>query len=272
MTTAPPGEDRSELWLALLRRLTAASPSWAVHGEVAEGFAGTGDVDLVAPAEELARVEHEFRTWASHSGLGPVVSCRHRPGALILVTPGPTGTPLFELEVRYERYFKGWTAWRAEDLAPVAVMHADGYRCLRPGAAGLLKLVPNGLRPGGRPKWSAAKRERVAERLRRDPEGVQMAAALFGRARRAVSAGADSVAAGGWDRRAMVAAEMWALAYAAAEGRGMVARARFRARGDRRCLVLSTIGDHDRVIEGDPARWLALVAEDHTVTPAPSPQ
>jgi len=256
--------NRSEMWLALLRRCARASPRWAVHGDLAEGFAGEGDVDLVAPENDLGRVRELFGEWASESGLGPVVACRHRDGVLILVALGAPGEVMFELEVRFERYFKGATLWRAEDLAPLFV--ADdrlGVRRLREGAAGLLKLVPNGLAPGGRPKWDRAKRDRVAGRLGRDPGGVAAAAVLFGAARPAALAGARAVAEGRWDRRAMLALEAWAFGRGVLETATASRRAAARVRGRPRCLVLEAIAA-GRLVD-DPEAWAERASRDHDV-------
>jgi hypothetical protein len=253
--------DRSGPWLALLGRLAASVPGAAVHGDVGEGFAGEGDVDLVAPAAALGDVEDAFRAWADEVGLRPVFSCRHREGALVLVALGAPGEPLWELEVRFERYFKGWTMWRAEDLGGWTSIGAAGYRRLRPGVAGLLKLVPNGLRAGGRPKWPPAKRARVAERLRADPEGVRAAAALLGPVRGAAERAAAAMARGEWDRRAAATVEAWALARGMAELPTLVRRVRARAGGT--CELLATVSRHRGLVPGDPRAWAARVAADH---------
>jgi hypothetical protein len=135
---------------------------------------------------------------------------------------------------------------------------------VRRGAAGLLKLVPNGVRAGGRPKWSGPKLARVAAHLRADPEGTRRAAALFGSARRAALRVADATARGRWDRTSALALEGWALAGALGELATLVARARFRARRARRCAVLQAVA-RGRLVEGDRAAWLASVARDHVV-------
>jgi hypothetical protein len=253
--------DRTRLWTPLLRRLGQTCPSCAVHGDVSEGFAGEGDVDVVAPERDLGVVEAEFRAWARSSGLGPTVACTHRPGVLVLAALAPAaGEPFFEVEARHTRYFRGRTLWRAPDL--VDLVEEGDYRRLRPGAAGLLKLVPNGIRPGGRPKWSAAKRARVSQRLRADPEGARLAARLFGRARGAALRAADAVAAGGWDRRASLLLELWAASGAITEIPALARRVRARARP--RCLVLDAVKGGRRV-SGDREEWLTLVARDHPV-------
>jgi hypothetical protein len=256
--------DRSEQWLALLRRLAGRSQRWAVHGETAEGFSGTGDIDLVAPAEDWDALASEFVAWARACGLGAVVVCHHRQGAQILVALDPSNGPFYEMEVRALRYFKGWTAYRAADLVPLMVASDDGLRRLRPGAAGLLKLVPNGLTLTGGPKWSGAKLERVRRRLQADPEGVEAAAGVFGRVGPPVLTGARAVAAGGWDRRAMASAALRAALLAPTDVGALVARARLRLGRPRACPVLQAVAA-GRVVKEAPATWLGRVERDHRV-------
>jgi hypothetical protein len=256
--------DRSEGWLALLRRCGRASPRWAAHGDLDEGFAAEGDVDLIAPEADLGRVRDLFTEWASECGLGPVVACRHRDGVLIMVALGAPGEVMFELEVRFERFFKGATLWRAEDLEPFFVDDDRlGIRRVRDGAAGLLKLVPNGLGRAGRSKWDRAKRDRVALRLRADPAGVEAAAALFGAARPAARAAARAVAAGRWDRGAALRLEAWAALHGVRGGLSAARRAAARARGGRRCSVLEAVAA-GRVV-ADPGRWARAARRDHDV-------
>ena len=82
---------------------------------------------------------------------------------------------------------------------------------MRPGAEGLLKLVLNGSRWGGRPNFEGLRTKHVAELLDQDEEGARLCAPLFGPAAPAVLALADSVRAGGWDRTAMLKVEAQAL-------------------------------------------------------------
>jgi hypothetical protein len=259
-------EDRAALWVPLLRRLTEESSLWAVRGNVEGGLGGEGDIDLVAPKRDWAVIEDHFRRWAEDHGIGPVVSCRHVFEGLILIAVGAPGAVFFELEVRAARYFRGGTLFEASDLVPVTTINSHGFREVRPGAEGLLRLVLNGLGRAGRPWPRKLEAKRVPELLAADPEGARAAAALLGPARAAVVRAADSVAAGGWDRRSMMVVEGWALLRALASPKLLLARARWRAAG-RPCVVQDAITNHGRHIPGNPEAWLAVAARDHPVYP-----
>jgi hypothetical protein len=262
-----PTEDRAALWVPLLRRLTEGSSLWAVRGNVEGGLGGEGDIDLVAPKEDWPVIEDHFRRWADEHGIGPVVSCRHVFEGLILIAVGAPGSVFFELEVRAARYFRGGTLFEASDLAPMTVINAHGFREVRPGAEGLLRLVLNGLGRAGRPWPRKLEAKQVPELVAGDPEGVRAAARLFGPARAAVTRAAYRVAGGGWDRRSMVVVEAWALLRAVTSPRLLLARTRWRATG-RPCVVQDAITNHGRHIPGDPERWLEAAAQDHPVHPA----
>jgi hypothetical protein len=262
--THAPSTDRSSVWLPLLRRLSDASPAWAAGGDVDEGLAGLGDVDLIAPPATWARLERNFLTWATEHRLGPVVVCDHRPGTLVLVALGPPGELFYELEALGAKYLRGATLYRAEDLAPLLVMDERGFRRLRPGARSILKFMPNGIRWGGRLRWSRAKAQRVLDGVRADPEGARAAARLLGPAQKDLLRGARAAAAGRWDRAAMLKVEAWALARAARHPREVAGRLTLRLRGRGGCAVLEAIAAGRRV-PGDAERWLDKVGADHTV-------
>jgi hypothetical protein len=242
-----------------------------VRGNVEGGLGGEGDIDLVAPKADWPVIEEHFRRWADDNGIGPVISCRHVFEGLILIAVGAPGSVFFELEVRAARYFRGGTLFEASDLAPYSVVSAHGFREVRPGAEGLLRLVLNGLGRAGRPWPRKLEAKQVPDLLAADPEGVRAAARLFGPARGAVSRAAASVAAGGWDRRSMMVVEAWALVRALASPRLLLARTRWRATG-RPCVVQDAITNHGRHIPGDPEAWLAVAARDHPVYPQSDPQ
>jgi hypothetical protein len=257
-------EDRTGLWVPLLRRLTGLSPQASVRGNVEGGLAGTGDIDLVAPEEDWPRLEREFVAWATEHGVGPVIACSHVFDGLILVAVGPPGSVFFELEIRGSRYFRGARLFGAADLLPAAEMDPRGFRALAPGAEGLLMLVLNGLGRVGRPWPRKLKAKNVPAALRADPAGMREAARLFGWAERAVLRGAAAVTEGGWDRRSMLTVESWALWRAAAAPQTLVRRMRFRASTER-CIVARTITEHDRRISTDQAEWLRSAAPTHRI-------
>lgn len=262
--THPAPTDRSALWLPLLRALSDGSQAWGVGGDVEEGFAGLGDIDVVAPHGTWPELERKFVSWAAERGLGPVVTCRHRAGTLVLLALGPPGEMFFELEATAAKYLRGRTLYRAEDLTELMIDDERGFRRLRPGARSLLKFMPNGIKWGGRLRWSRDKARRVLEGVRADPEGARAAARLFAPVHDALLRAAQAAADGGGDRRAMLEVEAWALGRSAAHPTEAVRRLGGRLRGRRSCAVLRAIGAGRRV-PGDSGQWLAEVGRDHTV-------
>lgn len=268
---SPPEQsaDRSAAWIDLLGRLTEAHRDRAVWKNVDQGLAGTGDVDFAASVEDWEEVESEFRRWAAGQGLGPVFACRHVPGSLFLIAVDHATSSFLQLDVRGRATFRGSTLFTAQDLVPLMEPDPRGFRRLRPGAEGLLKLVLSGLGRGGSPRPDALEKEGVAELLVRDPVGAREAARLFGVARRAVLAGAASLTDGRWNRGAMIVVEGRAALRALVEPHAVLGRLRER-RAKKWCPVLRAGIVHRRRIQGDLASWLDEVRRSHTVQgPAP---
>ncbi|CAN5700650.1 hypothetical protein BH24ACT26_BH24ACT26_04860 [soil metagenome] len=257
-------KDQTELWLPLLRQLTEASLDWAVWKNADAGLSGAGDVDFIAPVGDWGTVEHHFLRWARAGELGPVIVCRHAPGALFLIAVNEGGQPWLQLDVRARVTLRGATVFRAREVATSMIVDARGFRRLRPGAEGALKLVISGLAPGGRPNHSGLRKEHVAELLREDPGGVEATARLLGRARPALLSGARAAARGGWDRGAMLRVEAYVMSRGSLEpwvAAGQVAMRRAK----KRCPVLATGIAHGRRIPGERAAWLRRVHETHIV-------
>ena len=256
--------DRYELWRRLLLDLTEAAPNWGVAGNVDEGLSGDGDVDLIAPVAEWHAVEQHFCAWAEAHGLSAVVSCNHRPGVLELVALGTGEKPVYQVEVLGFRHFRGARLYRAEDLSAALEMDPRGWRRLRPGAAGVVKLLPNGVTWSGGLKWRGAKAQRVLTLLRDDPEGVRAAARAFGSVQGLVATAAARAGQGRWSRSRMSLIGLWALLRGLAHPKSFVARAGFRFRRDR-CELLATVKNQE-LVRSDPEEWLSRVAADHDVT------
>jgi hypothetical protein len=252
------------IWLPLLRRLASVAPSGGVWKNADAALAGIGDVDFTASEDRWDLIVEEFRGWAAQVGAEPVVVCRHVPDTLLVIGVDEARPELLQLDVRGRATFRGSTVLKANDL--IALMRKDGrgFRVLRPGSEGLLKLVLKGLGLGGRPKWDRLRRERVAELLRQDPEGKVAAASLFGPARTAVIAGADAVVRGGWRRAAMLEVEATLAARMLREPSVVLRRAAFRLTGND-CPVVRSTMRHGRKIPADTASWMAKVVTDHDV-------
>ena len=122
----------------------------------------------------------EFLAWARELNLLPVALCRHIPGGRNLIA-APVGSKTFlELSIKHDKAFRGSTLFVLDDLLAMSEMDERGFRKLRAGAEGLLKLVLNGSKWLGRPNVEGLKAKHVRELLVSDPDGV---ASLFGRVR-----------------------------------------------------------------------------------------
>ncbi|MFL5922979.1 MAG: hypothetical protein ACJ74S_03305, partial [Gaiellaceae bacterium] len=165
----------------------------------------------MAPAGEWETIVAEFRSWARDEQLGAVVVCRHIPGLLVLAACiGNLPTRLLQLDVYAERVFRGAPLVRAASLRELMETEPGGFRRLRPGAEGLLRLFGEGLRGGGKPP-GAVTAQTLGRLLRDDPEGVQQACRLLGAREPSAIAVAHALAGGGWDRRAALELESRSL-------------------------------------------------------------
>jgi len=264
-----PTQDRTTIWVPLLRRLTDEWSTWLVLKHPESAFTGSGDIDSAAPPESWAAIESTFCSWAAEQGLGSVISCPHAPGWLHLVALDPLGGRFYELDVNSRKLLLGSTFYQALDLLPLAMMDARGFRRVRPGAEGLLKLIHNGTRRGGRPNPEGLRVKRVRELMAADRTGMELASRLFGGSGGAILRGADACLAGEWDRTAMVLVELRFLARALLEPRSILWRLRFRV-VKRRCVVLQTVFRDRRQPPADVAPWLAAVRRNHRVVAAVS--
>jgi hypothetical protein len=255
--------DRSTVWLPLLTRLTTACSSWGMWKAADSAFLGTGDIDSVAPREELPRIESEFVTWATEQNLGPVIACSHAaPFMYVLVALDRDWSSMFELDLTLRKTFRGSTLFLPADLLPLMHVDRQGVRRVRAGVEGVILLVHNGMRKGGRPDRDGLLRKRIRELLREDPDGVTEGAGLFGSAAGAMAAGARSVAEGGWNRRALLEVEAKAAAHALIEPALLAARIRFRLVTKRRCPLIRQVY-RGRRVPAEAEAWMREVAETH---------
>ena len=256
--------DRSSAWLSLLRRLTATIPDWAVMKGVDSALYGAGDIDSVGAIEVWPTIEQEFRAWAFEHGLGPVIVCPHVRQVLHLVALDPDDSLFFELDVNRRKIFLGSTLFYPRDLLALSIMDPRGFRRVRPGTEGVLKLVQNGAKRGGRPNWDGIRKKKIIDLLAQDPVGVEGGARLFGHASGAVMAAVESVLEQRWNRRAMLTVEAWSVLRGLGNPMGLIARMRFRI-VKRRCPVLQAVFDAGRRVPENRAAWLREVAQTHSV-------
>lgn len=257
--------DRTELWLPLLRELTATYPRWAVWKNVASAFAGTGDVDSFAPPEDWPAIERTFERWVADHDLGPVIVCRHIPQGPHFMTLQEGSPYLVQLDVKVRGTFRGSTLIDAADLEQLSEIDPLGFRRVRPGVEGIIKLCMNGTRKGGGPDVEALRAKRVVELLAEDPAGADAGLALVGAAAPTLRRGVEALLAGGWDHTAMRRVEAWCAVRSLVEPGTAFSRLWFLKYRAPRCPVVTLIRDHDRRVPDDRAGWLAEVARDHEV-------
>jgi hypothetical protein len=207
----------------------------------------------------------EFLEWAARFDLWPVAICDHIPGGRNLVA-APTGSPLLlELSIKHSKAWRGSSLFTLDDLLPLAEWDDRGFRRLRPGAEGVLKLFLNGCRWGGRPNRPGLEAKHVRQQLAADPEGVHLAAELFGTAAASAASAAASLVDGRWDRGAVARVELHALWGAVRQPVVAAKRLQFRLFGTRACPVIAALAD-DRRVPPDRPGWLRMVEQTHPTT------
>lgn len=257
--------QRSDLWLPLLVELTAATPDFTVWKNVDSALQRRGDVDSAAPRAVWPLLEQAVLAWARALRIGPVVVCRHIPRTLNLLTVLEQEGALLQLEVKAGATFRGSLQFSAADVVALSVLDPRGFRRLRPGAEGVLKLLNNGMSRGGAVDADGLRAKQVPALLAEDHAGVEAMARRFGPAGPSLLRGVDAVLAGSWDRPAMARVEAWALAKAVVQPHVVAERVWFRAVRKPHDPVLQSVYQHDREVRGDVQQWLATAARAHPV-------
>lgn len=258
---------RREMWLSLLTRLTDAFPRWAVWKNVESALSGTGDVDSFAPPGDWVAIFETFRAWSEENELGPLIVCRHIPQGPHYIALQQESPYLVQLDVKNRGTFRGSTLIDYKTLLPLSEIDERGFRRVRPGAEGIIKLCMNGTLRDGGPNVEGLKQKNVRSLLAADPVGVQMASELLGRASGAVMDGAQAVIEGSWDRRAMQIVNAWSIIRGVTEPTVSLSRLYFLKIAGPRCPVIQLIRRENRVVPADREAWLASVADDHDIYP-----
>lgn len=244
-------------WLSLLRRLTAAAPTWAVWKSPDSALVGEGDVDSTAAEPEWPTVVGEFEAWARWEGAGPVIRCTHFPGLLILVAcVGERPMRLLQLDVYSRHLFRGATLVAAEELVPLTLVEERGFRRLRPGAEALLLLLRRLRRGGGAPAEGAE----LAELLRSDSDGGAAFARLVGFPESTLRA----LEVDEWNRLPVLAFELRAVSRLLVHPGELAACIALDYRRLRGCSLVESL-ERGRRVDGDRRDWIEHVARTHRV-------
>lgn len=174
--------EKGRFWLPLLQRLTAVSPQTVVWKNASAALAGHGDLDVIAPPADWNAIEAEFHRWTRAADVPVVAVCRHVPGSMFLLAMDQQRSTFFELDVKARGTFRGTRIFGSAELQPLSEVDELGFRRLRPGAEGLLKLIINGTAPDGGLDSRRVEREHIVELLRDDRAGAHDASLLFGSA------------------------------------------------------------------------------------------
>ena len=272
---APPrvatARDRETMWLRLLRRLTERFPQWAVWKNVRSALEAHGDVDSFAPRADWDAIEREFRAWAAEERLAPVIVCRHIPQGPHFITLEEHSPYLVQLDVKDRATLRGCTLLDVPELLTLAQIDERGFRRIRPGAEGVIKLLLNGMGRGGQRNDRGLREKNIDALLRQDREGVLMIARLFGSAERPLLDAVDALLGGGWNQGALRKVELHAYMRALREPGVALSRVWFNQVTKTRCPVIRLIRQHDRRVPDDRGGWLDEVRRDHIVDPADPP-
>lgn len=253
---------RSTLWSPLLRRLTHEVPSWLVIKNAQAALDGVGDVDSMAATADWPIIEAIFRTWVRDEGLTELGICRHLWRGPNLVARDPSSPYLLVLDVKALRTFRGSPLITAADALALAVMDDAGFRRMRPGAEGVVKLLHNGTTRRGRPDRGGLARKGVVALLRADPVGADLAAAWVGLAAPALRRAIAAVVNGGWSQRDMTVVQAWCLARGLAHPGNPARQVRLRVTGERCPFVHITRHDHRR-LPADSEAWVTAMRLAH---------
>lgn len=254
--------DRAHLWLPLLRDLTEHVPAWVVLKNSKAAMRGVGDIDSFAPRSAFPAIERRFRAWASERGLQTVIVCRHNWRGPNFVAIRPGDSFLFSLDVKIGRLFRGSFLVTVDDAHEFAVMDDLGYRRMREGAEGALKLLFNGMAHGGVQNEAGFQVKGILEALRADPAGAMAASRLAGIAAPALRSGIRAVLGGRWSRRDMAAVEAWCLLRSVRRPDHIIRQLHWRRVSVPSCAVARL---QRRQMPGDRAAWMQAVADTHPV-------
>lgn len=261
-----PTEHRAGLWLSLLQRLTQVVPQFGVLKNSARALSGMGDIDAFAAEEDLPLIEQEFRAWTAERDYPLVTVCRHPVAGAIFVAIDPASPYVLFLDIKAYRTFRGSALIGLRDAVSLAELDALGFRRLRPGPEGVLKLLWNGMRRGGRRNEEKLHSRAILELLRSDPADALDSARVVGPAAPLLRYAIRRAIAGEWSRPALIGVEWWCLVRAIGRPDVLLRQIWYRLRVAPQCPVLELSRRARRRLPDDREGWLGEVAAAHTGT------
>lgn len=255
--------DREKLWAPLLGRLTAQCAEWLVYKGAESAFRGLGDIDSAAPPSRWDEIHDVVRDWSRENDLGRVWRCQHIPGGMNLVIAPPGASHVLEVGVKDYKTFRGSALFTWESLQPFAVVDGRGFRTVRTGVEGFIKLILNGLDRSGRPTEALCAKG-IRLEIRSDPEGAGAATTLLPRVSRPAGRRlVEAVCAGDWDRQAAAIIEGAALLNGLRNPKVALSRLSFRGGKGSSCPVVHVLLIDKRMIPSDRESWLLGVEGLH---------
>lgn len=261
-----PTDHRAALWLPLLQRLTDRVPRWVVLKNAGAALSGVGDVDSFAPPEDWPLIEREFRAWAAERDLPVVAVCRHIWRGPHFVAIDPASPYLLVLDVKSYRVFRGSALIRLGDAVAFAELDRLGFRRLRSGPEGVVKLLWNGMFRGARRNEEGLRTKGVLDLLLEDPTGASEAARIVGPAAPLLRRAIRRATAGRWPRRELAAVELWCVVRALWRPDVLFRQLWFRYHLAQRCPLMRLTRRARRRLPDDRAGWLADAAATHVGT------
>jgi hypothetical protein len=258
--------DRAHLWLPLLRDLTANVPGWVVLKNSKAAMNGIGDIDSFASRSDFPDIEDRVRVWSAENGLRFVTVCRHNWRGPIIVAIRDGDPYLFSLDVKIGRLFRGSMLIDVDDAQSFAVMDDLGYRRVREGAEGVMKLLYNGMYRGGAKNEVDFEKKGVLAALQADPAGAMEASRLVGMAAPALRSTIRAVLDGGWSRRDIAAVEAWCFIRSAARPDYVIRQWHWRHMEIPRCAISQLKA---RRMPDDVDGFLRAVADTHAASDGP---
>lgn len=259
-------DSRAERWIPLLTQLTADFPRWAVWKNAASALNGHGDIDSFAPPRDWPGIQDVWMDWIRSGDFTHAIVCRHVPQGPHLVGIERGSPWIWQLDVKVAGTFRGATLIDIPKLHDMVELDTLGYRRIRPGSEGVLKLLYNGMGRYGTRNDDGLATKQVVPLLASDPEGVQLAAELLcGPTAGSMMKAVEALLAGDWDQASLRRVETWFRIRALAEPGRAASRVWFNTVSKNICSVLEIIRKNDRRIPDDTEAWLAAVATNHVV-------